>query len=154
MGDFAKTKPSKSRMTQSLDESIDPELDAMLAELETDEDFKKLSDNDQLTWLESLFYLDTPTKMASSKLVKSRPTGPPAQVEIPRRREKSALSLYSSKNGSTDTPDSPRAAGVTRAKTFSIQSGGSSATPIRRTPSSASATKTAVQNIQVSNSKP
>jgi len=130
----------------------------MLAELETDEDFKKLSDNDQLTWLESLFYLDTPTKMASSKLVKSRPAGPPAQVEMPRRREKSALSLYSSnKNGSTtDTPDSPRAAGVTRAKTFSIQSGGggASTTPLRRTPSSASATKTAVQNIQVSNSKP
>ena len=60
------------------------------------QDFKKLSDNDQLTWLESLFYLDTPTKMASSKLVKSRPAGPPAQVEMPRRREKSALSLYRS----------------------------------------------------------
>merc|ERR1712241_797875 len=76
---------------------------------------------------------------------------------MPRRREKSALSLYSSnKNGSTDTPDSPRAAGVTRAKTFSIQSsgGGASTPPVRRTPSSASATKTAVQNIQVSNSKP
>lgn len=55
------------------------------------QDFKKLSDNDQLTWLESLFYLDTPTKMASSKLVKPRPT---AQELMPRRREKSALSLY------------------------------------------------------------
>jgi len=152
------TKQQQNGKSKSVDDSIDPELDAMLAELETDEDFKKLSDNDQLTWLESLFYLDTPTKMASSKLVKSRPAGPPAQVEMPRRREKSALSLYSSnKNGSTDTPDSPRAAaGVTRAKTFSIQSsgGGASTTPVRRTPSSASATKTAVQNIQVSNSKP
>ena len=37
-------------LSGSLDSSIDPELDMMLAELEMDDDFKKLNDNDQLTW--------------------------------------------------------------------------------------------------------
>merc|ERR1719489_726054 len=118
-------------MTQSLDESIDPELDAMLAELETDEDFKKLSDNDQLTWLESLFYLDTPTKMASSKLVKPKPA---TEELMPRRREKTALSLYS--KGNQEETDS---SGDVSAKTFAVQGA-------KRT-SSAAATKQAVQNM-------
>ena len=51
-------KPSRNR--KNLD--IDPELDGMLAQLETDEDFMKLSDNEQIAWLESLFFLDTPSK--------------------------------------------------------------------------------------------
>ena len=38
-----------------------------------DEDFMKLSDNEQIAWLESLFFLDTPSKKASSGLVKPRP---------------------------------------------------------------------------------
>ena len=45
----------------------------MLAKLEMDEDFMKLSDNEQIAWLESLFFLDTPSKKASSGLVKPRP---------------------------------------------------------------------------------
>ena len=52
---------------------VDPELDGMLAKLEMDEDFMKLSDNEQIAWLESLFFLDTPSKQASSGLVKPRP---------------------------------------------------------------------------------
>ena len=52
---------------------MDPELDGMLAKLEMDEDFMKLSDNEQIAWLESLFFLDTPSKQASSGLVKPRP---------------------------------------------------------------------------------
>ena len=51
---------------------VDPELDGMLAQLETDEEFSKLSDNEQIAWLESLFFLDTPSKQASSGLVKPR----------------------------------------------------------------------------------
>ena len=121
--DFNQNKP-KSRGS-GLDDSIDPELDSMLAELEMDEDFKKLSDNDQLTWLESLFYLDTPTKMASSKLVKPKPA-----EELPKRREKSALSLYSRPSEESD--------GVS-AKTFTVQGANKR--------SSAAATKQAVQNM-------
>ena len=55
-------KPTRSR--KNLD--IDPELDGMLAQLETDEDFMKLSDNEQIAWLESLFFLDTPSKGSQS----------------------------------------------------------------------------------------
>merc|ERR1719510_794774 len=61
--------PAKS--TRNID--VDPELDGMLAQLEMDEDFMKLSDNEQIAWLESLFFLDTPSKQASSGLVKPRP---------------------------------------------------------------------------------
>ena len=48
--DFASKPAKKTSGLVDLDSSIDPELDLMLAELETDEDFKKLNDNDQLTW--------------------------------------------------------------------------------------------------------
>merc|ERR1712062_266031 len=48
------------------------ELDGMLAQLESDAEFSKLSDNEQIAWLESLFFLDTPSKQASSGLVKPR----------------------------------------------------------------------------------
>ena len=49
--DFSKSKArNKSSPPLNLDSSIDPELDLMLAELEMDDDFKKLNDNDQLTW--------------------------------------------------------------------------------------------------------
>ena len=34
-----------------MDGVIDPELDMMLAELETDEDFQKMSDNEQVSKL-------------------------------------------------------------------------------------------------------
>ena len=40
-------------------ELIDFELDDMLHRLEQDDDFRNLSDNEQMAWLESLFYLDT-----------------------------------------------------------------------------------------------
>ena len=53
--------------------NVDPELDVMLAKLEMDADFKEMSENDQIAWLESLFFLDTPSKQASSGLVKPRP---------------------------------------------------------------------------------
>ena len=42
-----------------LDIEIDPELDFLLAELEHDDEFSKLGENDQKAWLESLFYQDT-----------------------------------------------------------------------------------------------
>merc|ERR1712062_856075 len=48
------------------------ELDGMLAQLESDAEFSKLSDNEQIAWLESLFFLDTPSKQASSGLAKPR----------------------------------------------------------------------------------
>ena len=65
----AKSLPSKQK--QNLD--VDPELDGMLAQLESDTDFMKLSENEQIAWLESLFFLDTPSKAASSGLVKPKP---------------------------------------------------------------------------------
>ena len=40
-------------------EIVDFELDDMLVQLETDDDFQRLSDNEKMAWLESLFYLDT-----------------------------------------------------------------------------------------------
>ena len=49
--DFSKMQSkNQSSPPINLDSSIDPELDMMLAELEMDDDFKKLNDNDQLTW--------------------------------------------------------------------------------------------------------
>ncbi len=42
-----------------IDIQIDPELDFLLAELEQDEDFAQLNENEQKTWLESLFFQDT-----------------------------------------------------------------------------------------------
>jgi hypothetical protein len=81
------TGPPAARSGESLD--VDPELDGMLAKLEMDEDFMKLSDNDQVTWLESLFFLDTPSKQASSGLVKPRPNPVPQQSS--RRPEKSTM---------------------------------------------------------------
>ena len=66
--DSPSAKPQRSK--KSLD--VDPELDGMLAQLESDAEFSKLSDNEQIAWLESLFFLDTPSKQASSGLVKPR----------------------------------------------------------------------------------
>ena len=63
----------KSSSTSGSGVNVDPELDLMLAKLEVDTDFKEMSENDQIAWLESLFFLDTPSKQASSGLVKSRP---------------------------------------------------------------------------------
>ena len=60
-----KNNPPKSKIGGCPD--VDPELDGMLAQLEMDEDFMKLSDNDQIAWLESLFFLDTKSKKASGK---------------------------------------------------------------------------------------
>jgi len=51
--------PPESDIIPELDIEIDPELDFLLAELEQDEDFSKLCENDQKAWLESLFYQDT-----------------------------------------------------------------------------------------------
>jgi hypothetical protein len=42
-----------------IDIEIDPELDYLLAELEQDEEFALLNENEQKTWLESLFFQDT-----------------------------------------------------------------------------------------------
>jgi hypothetical protein len=39
-----------------IDIEIDPELDFLLAELEQDEEFAQLNENEQKTWLESLFF--------------------------------------------------------------------------------------------------
>ena len=64
--------------------------------------------------LESLFYLDTPSKQASSKLVKPKP-----KEELPRRKEKSALSLYS-RSKDTSNEDSRNEDGIST-KTFSVQ---------------------------------
>ena len=61
-----------------------------------------------------MFYLDTPSKQSQSKLVKPKP-----KEELPKRREKSALSLYTKDNDASND-SSERANGVS-AKTFSIQ---------------------------------
>ena len=50
---------SVAPIVPSADIEIDPELDVLLAELENDDDFKRLPENEQKTWLESLFFLDT-----------------------------------------------------------------------------------------------
>jgi len=65
--DFSKTESNNNNGLHSsvapivpeLDIEIDPELDCLLAELEHDDDFSKLGENDQKAWLESLFYQDT-----------------------------------------------------------------------------------------------
>merc|ERR1719209_2288118 len=50
---------SVAPVNPGLDIEIDPELDMMLAELELDEDFSSLGENEQKAWLESLFFMDT-----------------------------------------------------------------------------------------------
>jgi len=66
--DFSKTESNNNNnglhssvapIVPELDIEIDPELDFLLAELEHDDDFSKLGENDQKAWLESLFYQDT-----------------------------------------------------------------------------------------------
>merc|ERR1711874_531078 len=54
-----KLHSSVAPIVPELDIEIDPELDFLLAELEQDEAFSKLCENDQKAWLESLFYQDT-----------------------------------------------------------------------------------------------
>jgi len=54
-----KLHSSVAPIVPELDIEIDPELDYLLAELEQDEQFSKLCENDQKAWLESLFYQDT-----------------------------------------------------------------------------------------------
>ena len=44
---------------------IDSELDMMLAKLEGDSNFNEMTENEQLTWLESLFY-QSPTAFDTS----------------------------------------------------------------------------------------
>lgn len=44
---------------------VDDELNHLLSELEFDESFQKLSDNEKMSWLESLFYQDTRPKVHS-----------------------------------------------------------------------------------------
>ena len=65
--DFSKEKKSDKNALHSsvapivpeLDIEIDPELDLLLAQLEHDDSFSKLGENEQKAWLESLFFQDT-----------------------------------------------------------------------------------------------
>ena len=65
--DFSKEKKSDKNVLHSsvapivpeLDIEIDPELDLLLAQLEHDDSFSKLGENEQKAWLESLFFQDT-----------------------------------------------------------------------------------------------
>ena len=65
--DFSKDKKvnktalhsSVAPIVPELDIDIDPELDHLLAQLEHDDDFSKLGENEQKAWLESLFFQDT-----------------------------------------------------------------------------------------------
>ena len=65
--DFSKTKnpgsvslhSSVAPIVPELDIDIDPELDCLLAQLEHDESFSQLGENEQKAWLESLFFQDT-----------------------------------------------------------------------------------------------
>ena len=50
---------SVAPVVPELDIEIDPELDMMLAELELDDNFASLGENEQKAWLESLFFMDT-----------------------------------------------------------------------------------------------
>merc|ERR1719510_2347273 len=96
--------PPKS--TRNID--VDPELDGMLAQLEMDEDFMKLSDNEQIAWLESLFFLDTPSKQACSGLVKPRPkTDTTTRLSRSTSSTSKSLSIQTGKN--TQTAKKPEA---------------------------------------------
>ena len=64
--------------------------------------------------LESLFYLDTPSKQGQSGLVKPKP-----KVDMGRRIDKNALSLYS-KDKDASNDDNTTEKGIS-AKTFSVQ---------------------------------
>ena len=68
--DFSNKKKSKNTnknglhssvapIVPELDIDIDPELDFLLAELEHDDSFSQLGENEQKAWLESLFFQDT-----------------------------------------------------------------------------------------------
>ena len=50
---------SVAPIVPELDMAIDPELDMMLAQLENDDTFSGLGENEQKAWLESLFFQDT-----------------------------------------------------------------------------------------------
>jgi len=66
---------SVAPIVPQLDIDIDPELDLMLAELENDDDFSKLGENEQKAWLESLFFQDTmnaPGRMPRDQLAKTK----------------------------------------------------------------------------------
>ena len=45
--------------------NVDEELDNLLSQLEFDQSFQKLTDNEKMSWLESLFYQDTKPKVQS-----------------------------------------------------------------------------------------
>jgi len=67
---------SVAKIDPTLDIEIDPELDWMLAELENDETFSRLPENDQKTWIESLFFQDTlhaPGRQPRDSLNKTKP---------------------------------------------------------------------------------
>lgn len=95
------SKPSGS--TDSNPIEVDPELDGMLAQLEMDADFMNMSDNEQIAWLESLFFLDTPSNQACRGLVKPRPK----EVAVPKRPKPvvNAPRSASKRSGFHDTPD-------------------------------------------------
>ena len=67
---------SVAPIVPELDIEIDPELDCLLAQLEHDESFSKLGENEQKAWLESLFFQDTthlPGRMSLGQVAKSSP---------------------------------------------------------------------------------
>ena len=61
---------------------VDDELNHLLSQLEFDESFQKLSDNEKMSWLESLFYQDTRPKVHSIM----RRVGE-GQTRCPRKRD-------------------------------------------------------------------
>ena len=66
---------SVAPIVPELDIDIDPELDMMLAQLENDDDFSGLGENEQKAWLESLFFQDTmhaPGRQPRDQLAKTK----------------------------------------------------------------------------------
>lgn len=68
------------------DFKIDMELDDMLAQLEQDDDFQTLTDNEKMAWLESLFFLDTGPSQPRKSLnkVKTNAKSPDQNLKINR----------------------------------------------------------------------
>ena len=71
---------------------VDDELNHLLSQLEFDESFQKLSDNEKMSWLESLFYQDTKPKVHSiMRRVEEGQTRCPRKREQPHRPTAAAL---------------------------------------------------------------
>ncbi len=76
---------------------VDMELDEMLVQLETDDEFQRLTDNEKMAWLESLFYLDTGPNSRSS----SRSSSSFTHINAGRKKSNNSLKINNSSSATT-----------------------------------------------------